>query len=494
MNVALLLRGHAFRQGNQFQHVIPESTAKQEHAAKTQWIFVDRLRQLGVRVDVFCCAYETEWDLAPLYPGAEINIVRDKHRMSQGDMLCLAWETISPIDSYDHVIVTRFDLTLKQPDRFGTLVHEALRSPRTITYLFPLTTKLHNHRDGSWYTEVNRWDRHWATLQSFNDLDSLPPKVPDAFYIVPRSMYEFIRPPYVGNSANHGFLQRIRIVRPDVAWDHHFLSDKESDDDPAKITNPFYDFSSRESVGAPTPKIHFVSFHTEDLTRAKDVYEPRIRPFVDTCRFFTDAEMRGDPASRIMVKVFDTPAPMNPGCHTIAYWRWKPYIILKTMEGIPDGDLVYYRDCNVIKCPNILAHVEDTREIVHKVLRDTDLFVPIENETVFAKQHCKREVFEAFGVADDRKYADAHLRSASIVICRKSLMSIQILSTWLQYCMSDHLIDHIPRVVQHPEFKWNTGDQPILNVFLQKLEVEHGFKIPRYVLDNRAMSLNMRSL
>jgi len=229
----------------------------------------------------------------------------------------------------------------------------------------------------------------------------------------------------------------------------------------------------------PRPRIHFVSFTTEgppydnclNMTASRDTYMSKISPFVDYVKFYTPRELCLKPETEIYIRPFKTtPNPYNPGVHNIGFLRWKPYIILKELEKVRDGDIIYYRDGNLIKYPSIVDGVENTRDLIDTLLKEngTDVFVPIENyPTLKMKKNVKREIFEELGKYDD-EYLEAFGYNSSIVICRKSPLSMNLIREWLDGCMKDHLITYEAKEGQHPDFGWNVQEQSILNVILKR--------------------------
>lgn len=252
MRIAIVFRGHSFRSGGQFQHNVLDDIEPQKKASESQMTWVRGLKQFkDVKVDIFCCTYVNRHTrlLPDLYPGAKIQLVQSSPNIRQGDMLILSLNLAEPLHCYDYVIVTRFDIWLKQPIEFANIVYDSIQTQK-IAYLFPLTEKLHNHKDGSYFFELDGSNPYRTVFQTFRDVHSLPPKVPDSFYMIPKNFFAYMQNPFLGRIYNHGFLQRIKISHPEFRWEEHviFVSNEPSDDDPAKIQNPFYDFSSRRSI------------------------------------------------------------------------------------------------------------------------------------------------------------------------------------------------------------------------------------------------------
>jgi hypothetical protein len=249
-------------------------------------------------------------------------------------------------------------------------------------------------------------------------------------------------------------------------------------------------------------KIHFVSFYTQgppldsclNMTNTIRLYEKRIGPYVDSVRLYTPSELAGNEKTSTYVQKYTNGNPYNPGVHQIGFLKWKPYIILQSLKECAEGDIVFYRDGNVVKYPNILDEVEKTRELVEYVLaaNGTDVFVPVENyPTLKMKKNVKREIFEALGEYTSN-YTEAFGYNTSIVICRKSKLSLKLMEDWLKGCMDDRLIDFETRKQQHPDFGWNVQEQSILNVLLHRYVCECKLPptFPLFSLNNRSFSFD----
>ena len=71
----------------------------------------------------------------------------------------------------------------------------------------------------------------------------------------------------------------------------------------------------------------------------------------------------------------------NPGLYKIGFCAWRPKIILLELEKMQDGDILIYRDCNILKYP-ILGNYNNIKnkaiEILEKI--NFDFFIPRANK------------------------------------------------------------------------------------------------------------------
>ena len=133
---------------------------------------------------------------------------------------------------------------------------------------------------------------------------------------------------------------------------------------------------------APAVGVHLVTFFSEGMPRdggmplgaVAGVLEAAFAPYVDSYRGYTPTglynrtlhwgEHPGVPG-RAVVKPSRVSATMNTGLSAIGQLAAKPYAILLRMLEIPHGDLLLYKDANVVKRPNLLAGAARVRETLH---------------------------------------------------------------------------------------------------------------------------------
>jgi hypothetical protein len=244
----------------------------------------------------------------------------------------------------------------------------------------------------------------------------------------------------------------------------------------------------------------FLSFYTQgepydkcfNLTHAANNYQKSIEKYVDSTRFFNAYELKQNPETEYLVKSYSVEPKYNQNTHLIGYLRWKPYIILKLLLESNEGDIIYYRDSNIIKYPNILVDIDKTISVLDFVLNENDFFMPVEGYPyIKMKNHVKRECFENLNIYN-KQIIESYLLNASIIVCRKSDTSIKLIQNWLDICSIDSLISSEFTEPQHIDFKWNTQEQAILNVLIKKYIEENIFKlnIHKFAVTQRIFSIN----
>jgi hypothetical protein len=243
----------------------------------------------------------------------------------------------------------------------------------------------------------------------------------------------------------------------------------------------------------------FISFYTEgtphdkcfNLSEAVSIYKSNISNYVDSIRFYSARELRSNKETEWVVKEFSFEPKCNQFTNFIGYLAWKPYIILKTLLESNEGDIIYYRDSNCKKYPEILHHVKNTVLTLNFVLNDNDIFMPIENyPRLKNKKNIKKEVFEHFELYNN-EMLESYLLNASIIVCRKNEKNINFMNDWLNACKNEKLITAETFSKQHPAFEWNTQEQAIMNILHKKYVKMNLGNEMIYSFNNRKFGLRM---
>lgn len=166
--------------------------------------------------------------------------------------------------------------------------------------------------------------------------------------------------------------------------------------------------------------------------------------------------------------LFDQPR----GC---GYWAWKPLIIKRELEWLPEGSICIYSD----------AGVEFINNVSHIIERmDQDIFLFGNN---WEHAHwCKRDVVDAIFSRDtlpDYTHWTLPLdwgvfckqAQASVIFFRVSDYTRSFVAEWLKWCLFDggRLIDDSPsQLANHPEFREHRHDQAILTTLAYRKRIK----------------------
>ncbi len=139
------------------------------------------------------------------------------------------------------------------------------------------------------------------------------------------------------------------------------------------------------------------------------------------------------------------------------YWLWKPYFILKTLEMMPENDVLLYVDSSGVFRDGILKLLE--------LAKENDI-------TVFPNFHLNRGMMKK-SVIDkmvdgDESYLDKIQLDGSMVLLRNTAKSRAIIEQWLKYCEDPELLTDIPSKNEYPDFIDHRHDQAILSIIYHK--------------------------
>lgn len=149
-------------------------------------------------------------------------------------------------------------------------------------------------------------------------------------------------------------------------------------------------------------------------------------------------------------------------------WVWKPYIILKALDMIEDGDYLFYCDSGTLIIDDLHQMIPDLEGSGH------DLMV-VEHSLL---SHCftKKECYELMGWHD---YSGNQIITAFILM-KKSEQSIAYMQEWLDN-MKDLRLAYgkkfLPEIAEFPDYISHREDQSVLDILRQKWGLQ-GYRDP----------------
>lgn len=139
------------------------------------------------------------------------------------------------------------------------------------------------------------------------------------------------------------------------------------------------------------------------------------------------------------------------------YWIWKPYVILKTLETLNDGDYLFYTDAGMI-------YSHDVRVLIEHMNRDQQ-DICLSSGFVPAKDWCKRDCFILMG-CDNEEAHNRIMVSGGYVLVKKSKRSIEFVTEWLKYAVDSRASTDKENELGYPNlpgFREHRHDQAILS-------------------------------
>lgn len=150
------------------------------------------------------------------------------------------------------------------------------------------------------------------------------------------------------------------------------------------------------------------------------------------------------------------------------YWLWKPYIILKALSELEDGEVLCYSDSMYSFIGDMRQALESwdqssyTRSDIHITDRKPRDFKFLEREWT------KMDAFLLMGV-DVNEIVNKNQVWAGFIMLRKSLDSLRFVSEWLTYCRDYRISTDAPSISPNLyTFKENRHDQTVLSLLTHK--------------------------
>ena len=148
------------------------------------------------------------------------------------------------------------------------------------------------------------------------------------------------------------------------------------------------------------------------------------------------------------------------------YWVWKPYLILRTMDLMNQGDIIIYADCSVeIIC--------DLTPLTDLCLAQNGILL-FRNHGLVNKDWTKRDCFILMG-CDSEEYHNAEISMATFCMFEKNERSLTFLNEWLHYVTKPEIVSDSQNTCGLPDlpgFKAHRHDQSVLSI----LSIKHKIK------------------
>ena len=175
------------------------------------------------------------------------------------------------------------------------------------------------------------------------------------------------------------------------------------------------------------------------------------------------------------------------------FWLWKPYLILKTLEQIPEGDVLLYIDSGLLISRPISEFIIDMLKTKDIVLFDYD-----NPEYGTASRSANGDTFAAVDCQTEACFKSPHVLGG-IVLLRNSPKSRNFIRQWLTLCQNTALLTGQPsQLPNQPNFSHQQHDEGILcalaaknsdDIYFQKLnrDFDQHFVKHRRKIDNESL-------
>lgn len=242
-----------------------------------------------------------------------------------------------------------------------------------------------------------------------------------------------------------------------------------------------------DPVEADNGKVYFLTFGTTDQYRkslericsqAKDLN------VFDDIIVYNETDLKSIPEFWERNKEF-----VESNKRGYGYWIWKPYLILKTLKQMKEGDVLVYCDCgSTLRSAGrsqMLEFIELSKTAENGILgfsldaNGSDFF--------FEKKWTKMDVFHKLNIKESELefFESPQICATEIILC-KNKETVDFVQTWYDICMAEnykYVTDRPSEMSNHSSFVENRHDQSIYSLMLKKtnrmkLITEHGVENP----------------
>lgn len=218
-------------------------------------------------------------------------------------------------------------------------------------------------------------------------------------------------------------------------------------------------------------KITYVTYAT-----GEKYLEAAVEIFPETKKFFDSSILYKK--NDIDIAFYEKNSKILDSKKGAGYWLWKPYLILKAMEKINDGDIIFYLDLGDHLHTNIY-------EFVNKIVIDNSGFFLVSGN--FINKNWTK--YDCFNLMDCRgeKYTESNQLEAGCCAFQKRDDVILFLKEWLFFCSNYHIISDDPSIKNDPNFNEHRYDQSILTNLKIKYEIkaEPISEVSKYITYNK---------
>lgn len=217
------------------------------------------------------------------------------------------------------------------------------------------------------------------------------------------------------------------------------------------------------------PSVHFLTFATKNWVNAnermrKDMEEVQNKTsFFKSIDILTEDDLGDDWNSYFSKYTKD---------HAYAYWSWKPYIILRKLKQLKDGEVLLYIDGGC-KFPTGDETIPFVTELENKVyqMQKSNSFMGISKATIPRGSIVRNSILKFFGLENDNEFVyglGSHYR-AGLLLLIKTDDCMKFIETWYETMRDNYeqlVHPEIDKDSELPMFYHNGGDQAILHCLL----------------------------
>jgi len=209
-------------------------------------------------------------------------------------------------------------------------------------------------------------------------------------------------------------------------------------------------------------RIHLISFGDDVYKNQKVVFKNLAynSSFFDSVKIFTPQSL----SKKFRIKYADI-LKIQKGA---GYWIWKPHILKRVLDQLPDNDILIYCDAGC------LINVEGKERFMQyiEILKNSSLGSLAFELTHKEYRYTKQEVFDYFNCSDEIKKSNQLV--GGILLFRKCNHSTSLIESWLKVLDDSPglFTDEKESTIQKNGFIDHRHDQSIFSVIRKKYGTE----------------------
>jgi hypothetical protein len=223
-------------------------------------------------------------------------------------------------------------------------------------------------------------------------------------------------------------------------------------------------------------KYHFITFATPDHM---SFAEANVKSAIDVGGFDTAKIYTMDDIDNDFKKKNNFILSQKRGS---GYWLWKPYIILKKLLEIEEGDILCYNDSKYLWLTNVRVFENDIL-----IGRNIGVYSNKPNDGKYVEKHLtKYDAFVLMNIPNNEvgeRIKNSNQVWGGFILLRKSFNPIRFIGEWLTYTQDARIATDSNSIFgkNDPNFYENRHDQTILSLLCKK------WGIPMHTLDKSYM-------
>jgi hypothetical protein len=198
----------------------------------------------------------------------------------------------------------------------------------------------------------------------------------------------------------------------------------------------------------------------------------------------------------------------QPGVRGFGYWMWKPEVILRTLDRIPEGEVLLYMDAGCHLNPAGVARFSQYVEwaatsasgllaFQYRSFPSAPANYPVERaESLLDRHYTKREALEALEIDPQNPLLDDPAIAGGIIFVRKCSESMATLRLWRE-AVDKHpgaFTDELESSSQDSSFRDTRHDQSIFSIRAKERGIETVSAYETWVPKASAARPNWKSL